>query len=189
MNITIEKITPDRVMREACDMTRKPGANPSKMSLRNIYKCEHSPMHTINFWIKLLEIPTFVSVHLVRHKFGVEHFVESNRDDRGGNDEVGRNTPVNHGMFLNASAILAISRKRLCYMSHTKTVAIWMRVKKAMAEADPDLADFMVPECVYRGGLCPEMRECKPGLAKVLKAYGKGVPNAGDTTQQTLPRG
>jgi hypothetical protein len=42
-----------------------------------------------------------------------------------------------------------------------------------MFKVDPDLADHMVPECVYRNGFCPEMRECKPGLEKVMKAYLK----------------
>lgn len=175
IEIKVERLTDERVMRRACDMTRKPGCVPSKMSLRNIYKCEHSPIRTINFWIELVGIPSFVSTHLVRHKFGVEHFVESNRDDRGGNGdtEVNRLTPVNHGMHINAQALINMSKKRLCYASHQKTVSLWIKLRKAMRLIDPDLADHMVPECVYRNGFCPEMRECKPGLAGVMKAYGK----------------
>lgn len=173
MSCVVERLTDERIMRRACDMTRKPGCVPSKMSLRNIYKCEHSPIRTIRFWIELIGIPTFVSVHLTRHKIGVEHFVESNRDDRGGTDTVDRLTPVNHGMEINAQALITMSRKRLCYMSHQKTVSWWSRLRKAIRGVDPDLADHMVPECVYRNGFCPEMRECKPGLAKVMKAYRK----------------
>jgi hypothetical protein len=145
------------------------------MSLKNIYKCEHSPARVINFWIELKGIPTFVSTHLVRHKFGVEHYVESNRDDRGGAGDsvVTRSTPVNHGMFANAISLINMSKKRLCYASHISTVGVWSRLRKAMRKVDPDLADHMVPECVYRNGICPEMRECKPGLEKVMKAYGR----------------
>lgn len=118
-----------------------------------------------------------VSVHLVRHKFGVEHFVESNRDDRGGagDNEVNRLTPVNHGMEINAQAVIAISRKRLCYASHVRTVALWRKVRGAMQAVDPDLAAAMAPECAFRG-YCPELRECKPGLAKVLHAYRDSQP-------------
>ena len=161
MKVLIDCLTQDRIMRRACDMTRKPGANPSKMPRRKIYQCEHSPCRTIRFWIELIGIPSFVSVHLVRHKIGVEHFVESNRDDRGGagDTEVNRLTPVNHGMDVNAAALIAMSRKRLCFMSHKATVATWSRVRKAMRVIDPDLADFMVPECVYRG-FCPEIKCC-----------------------------
>lgn len=175
MQIHIEPLpTNKRLMRRACDMTRKPGMTPSKMTLKKIYQCEHSPIRAIMFWIELRGIPSFVSTHLVRHKHGVEHYVESNRDDRGGagDDVVTRDTPVNHGMFLNAQAIIQISSKRLCYASHTKTVGIWTRLRNAMRDHDPDLAEAMRPACVLRNGICPELRECKPGLARVMAAYG-----------------
>ena len=102
----------------------------------------------------------------------VEHFVESNRDDRGGAGDlsVNRLTPVNHGMSINAPALLAISRKRLCYNSHKRTVAVWMKLKKAMRKICPDTSDYMVPECVVRG-YCPELRQCGPGVRAVLRAY------------------
>lgn len=125
MKVTVEDMTNDRLMRRACDMTRKPGVKPSTISREKLLRCEHSPMRLIRFWIELIGIPSFVSVHLARHKFGVEHFVESNRDDRGGvgDTEVNRLTPVNHGMEINAAALIALSRKRLCYLSHSRTVA------------------------------------------------------------------
>ncbi len=49
-----------------------------------ILKAGHSPIRTLMFTIKL-EIPYFVSVHFVRHKFGIEHYVQSQRDDRQSN--------------------------------------------------------------------------------------------------------
>jgi hypothetical protein len=175
MKILIKDMTDVNLVRRACDMTRKPGVKPSTISREKLLKCEHSPVRLIQFWVELIGIPSFVSTHLVRHKFGVEHFVESNRDDRGGagDDKVTRLTPVNHGMFANAQALIAMSQKRLCYMSSSKTVATWMRLRKEMAKMAPDMADAMVPSCVYRNGFCPELRECKPGLAKVMKAYRK----------------
>lgn len=173
MKIVIQSLTDDALMRRACDMTRKAGMVPSKMTREKIYRCEHSPIRTIRFWIELIGIPSFISTHIVRHKHGVEHFVESNRDDRGGagDDVVNRNTPVNHGMEINAQAIIQMARKRLCYASHTKTVAVFSRLRKAIGNVDPALADAMRPECVYRNGFCPELRECKPGLEKVMNAY------------------
>ena len=176
MKITIEDLTDERIMRRACDMTRKPGMKPSTISRAKLLRCEHSPVRLIRFWIELIGIPSFVSTHLVRHKIGVEHFVESNRDDRGGagDDAVNRLTPVNHGMHANAQAMISMSRKRLCYASHSKTVAVWSRLRKSMRAVCPDTAEAMVPECVYRNGFCPELRECKPGLEKVMRAYRKG---------------
>lgn len=175
MKIIIKELTSVEDVRRACEMTMH--GQTSKISLRNIYKCEHSPARVRRFWVELQGIPTFVSVHLVRHKHGVEHFVQSMRDDLyiDKTVKVDRNTPVNHGMEINAQALIGISRKRLCYKAHVKTVAVWRKLLKAVAKEDPDLAHFMVPECVYRNGHCPELRECKPGLARVLKAYeGKG---------------
>jgi hypothetical protein len=175
--ILIQEVSNDDLMRRCCDMTRKPGMVPSKMTREKIYKCEHSPARAIIFWIELLGIPSFVSTHLVRHKIGVEHYVESNRDDRGGagDDNVTRNTPVNHGLLTNAQALIHMARKRLCYASHVKTVGVFRRLKKEMHEVDPALSEALVPDCVYRNGLCPELRECKPGLERVMKAYNKGV--------------
>ena len=170
IEIVIEKKTDEAILRRACDMTRKPGMTASTMTLEKIYLCEHSPARTQQFWIELRGIPTFVSVHLVRHKFGVEHFVESNRDDRGGTGAEDRYTPVNHGMDINAIALKNMSLKRLCYASHKTTVANWMRVKRGMKDVDPALAAVMVPACVQYG-YCPELRECGPGLEQVLHAY------------------
>ena len=43
---------------------------------------EHSPIRCLQFRIRLENLPYWVSVHLVRHKLGVEHFISSQRDDR-----------------------------------------------------------------------------------------------------------
>ncbi|MEN8219753.1 MAG: hypothetical protein ABFS56_26075 [Pseudomonadota bacterium] len=86
----------------------------------------------------MLNIPTFVSVHLVRHKIGVEHFVLSRRDDRpAGKGEIPtRLTPVDHAMFMNAAALIAMGRKRLCCKAHPKTIAVMMKIKKAIGLVD-----------------------------------------------------
>ena len=39
-----------------------------------------------------------------------------------------------------------------------------------MAKIDPDLAEFMVPNCVARG-YCPELRACPPGPVKVILVH------------------
>lgn len=170
MNVTIKRLTSLDDVNRAAEMTTH--GQPCKAPLRLWYKTKHSPIRLMKFWIELLGIPTFVSVHFVRHKIGVEHFVQSMRPDRGGaGDEVtNRLTPVNHGMEINAEALMTVSRKRLCYKASQKTVAIWSKVRWEIAKVDPDLASWMVPECVAIG-YCPEFSECKPGLKKVLGAY------------------
>lgn len=177
-NIVIQPLTDISVVQRAAQMTTH--GQPIKAPLKAWYRTEHSPIRARLFWIELHAIPTFVSVHLTRHKIGVEHFVQSMRDDRGGagDDVVTRNTPVNHGMLINAQALITMARKRLCYAASGKTVATFRKARNVMKEADADLVPFLVPECVYRNGVCPEFKQCKPGVEKVMRAYGKTVKEA-----------
>lgn len=173
MKVTIKRITPDWLMRRACEMTMH--GQKSNISLSKLAQCEHSPLRTVMYWVEMEAVPTFVSVHFVRHKIGVEHFVQSMRDDLYIDPEtvVDRNTPVRHGMLINAHALIHMARKRLCYKAHRKAVAAMRHIVKQIKDTDPELASYLVPECVYRNGYCPELRECRPTLNKVLKAYGR----------------
>ena len=145
-------------MQRACASTL--GTESSGITLEKIYRCEHSPMRTQLFWIELIDCPTFVSVHFVRHKIGVEHFVQSKRYDRTTYTEVpNRFTPVKHSMLINAEALITMSRKRLCRQASTETIAAMQAIKDAVAAVDPDLAVHMQPNCVYRNG-CPELKPC-----------------------------
>ena len=158
MKVLVRKLTDESLMRRACEMTSK--GKTSKITLAKIYACEHSPIRSQIFWIEMIDIPSFVSVHFVRHKIGVEHFVESNRDDRGGEDIVDRNTPVHHGMLINAQALINMARKRLCSKAHVEAVKVMEMIQEEVSKVDPDLANHMVPECVYRGGVCHELKSC-----------------------------
>lgn len=175
MNITVTKLTGIDLLRDACDSTRKRGMSPSAMTLEKAYRCEHSPARTQMFWVKMKGIPSFVSVHLVRHKIGVDHFVESNRDDRGGDDSPDRLTPINHSMIVNAQALINMAHDRLCYASHHTTVGVFMRLRSAVERVDPELACEMYPKCVLRG-YCPEIRQCKAGVVAVLRAHNNTHP-------------
>ena len=157
--IEVVKLTDQTLLQEACNTTMRKGS--SNISLRDIYKCEHSPIRTQIFWIRMFDIPSFVSVHFVRHKIGVEHFVQTNREDRGGEPDAGRWSLVNHGMLINAQALIQIARKRLCNQSHTETIKTMLNIKTAIAEVDPFLCGFLVPECIYRNGYCPELKPCR----------------------------
>ena len=174
MQVIVREVAGLPLVRRACEMTMH--GQESKVSLRSMYRAEHSPIRCRMFWVEMLAIPSFVSVHLVRHKHGVEHFVQSMRDDlylKGQDRRVDRDTPVNHGMLINAQALIQISRKRLCLKAHQKTVAVWTKLRKVIRDIDPELAEFMVPECAYRNGFCPELKPCAPGPDKVCRAYRK----------------
>lgn len=162
--VNIEKITDTKLMDRACQFTidtkidTKPrGVNPS-----SLYRCEHSPIRTQMFWIEMINIPTFVSVHFVRHKIGVEHYVKSNREDRPGfTGDIGRNQPVNHAMFCNAQSLIHMARRRLCFSAHIETVKLMYLIRRRIKDIDPWLYPYLVPECHYRNGYCPEIKPCK----------------------------
>lgn len=127
-----------------------------------MYKAEHSPIRTIWFWI-VLEVPYWVSTHLVRHNVGVTTFVKSQRNDRQSDydrNKAPQDSPVLHGMFINAQALINVSRKRLCMKASKETREAWEAVRKAVEIIDPQLAGCMVPECKYRNGACPELKPC-----------------------------
>lgn len=158
MQIKVTKLTDETILRAACEATMR--GQQSKVSLDKMYRCEHSPIRTQLFWIEMKDIYTFVSVHLVRHKTGVEHFVMSNREDRGGTGKEDRYTPINHSMFINAQALIQMSRKRLCGAAHQEAQNVMQAIKDEIEKVDPDLARYMVRECEYRNGICPELKCC-----------------------------
>ena len=157
--ITVTKLTSPAWARTACQYTRfDHGA--VKIDLGALYRSEHSPIRTQIFAIEMRGIPSFVSVHFVRHKVGVEHFVQTMRDDRGAGETADRLTPVNHLMIANAQALLHMSRKRLCGQAHPTTQLVMWEIRAGVEAIDPDLAAYMVPECTYRGVVCHERSMC-----------------------------
>ena len=156
--VKVTKITGADLMRLACSYTI---SAESEMTLDKIYQCEHSPMRTQMFVVEMKDIPTFVSVHFVRHKHGVEHFVKSNREDRASHTgDSGRWHPVNHMMLCNAQSLVNMARKRLCRKASNETTAVMQAIVNAVQRAgDFALAERMVPECEYRRG-CHEIKTC-----------------------------
>lgn len=138
---------------------------PSEEWKDSILYAEHSPIREVLYEIKLIDIPSFVSTHLVRHHEGVEKYVVSNREDRAGVDPttINRLTPVTMIMTCNAQALINISRKRLCNCASLETRIAWNMVKEEICKIDQTMAKHMVAECIYRG-FCPEINSC--GYAK-----------------------
>ena len=158
MKIIVDKVVGEEWMQEACKFTS--GGGSTTMTLKRVYGCEHSPMRIQRFMVRMYDIPTFVSVHLVRHSVGVVHFVKSNREDRPGcTGDTGRMHPVNHMMDINAQALINMARKRLCSKAHAETIKVMKEIKAQVMLVDPDLAESMVRECEYRRG-CHEERSC-----------------------------
>lgn len=157
MDISVRKLTDKSLVDLSCSYTVDHEVNVKNMV--KMYKSEHSPIRTQMFAIEMKGIPTYVSVHLVRHKFGVEHYVKSNRPDRGGDAKADRDTPVNHLMVVNAQALINMARKRLCGVASIETKIVMQKIWYCINEIDPDLAQCMVADCEYRQG-CHEFNSC-----------------------------
>lgn len=156
MECNIKKMTDKSLMDAACQFTLH-SHNEVTVDIHKIYKSEHSPMRTQMYWIELIGVRAFVSVHLTRHKIGVEHFVQTMRDDRGANEVADRNTLVNHAMFINAQALVNIARKRLCKQAHIGVQECMRAICVELCE--DELYEYLVPDCVYRNG-CYEIKTC-----------------------------
>lgn len=144
----------------------------SKWKLR-ILKSEHSPIRNLIFRWKWLDLPYFVSVHICRHKFGIEHYVKSQRSDRTGikRDELPQGALVTHEVVANTQAVIEISRKRLCRQASPETQGAWRAVVKEIAKVQPEVAVCCVPSCI-RHGHCYEFSPC--GYSKT-EAYKKAL--------------
>ena len=153
------------------------GKYPTSEWKRNLILSEHSPIRKLKISWKWEQLKYWISVHIVRHKHGIEHFVSTQRTDRTNvnRDELPQNSLVNHECEANAQALINISRKRLCNCASLETRQAWQEVKNKVAEVEPELAKCMVRECVYRNGFCPEMFPCgynkTEAFEKELKEY------------------
>ena len=137
------------------------GTYPSDAWKKTILLAEHSPIRRIRFSWKWERLKSWVSVHFVRHKFGIEHWVSTQRSDRTGieRDNAPQDAPVSHECEANAQALIFISRRRLCAQAAPDTRKAWQEVKDKVTVVDPVLGSVMVPECIYRG-FCPEFTSC-----------------------------
>ena len=128
---------------------------------RKILKCKHSPIRTLMFTIEM-QIPYFVSVHLCRHKIGVEHYVQSQRNDRQSNYDrelAPQNAMVCHTMDINAESLMNMSHRRLCGTADATTRYVMTKVCQAVSEVCPEIKGEFKPMCEYLHE-CPEFAPC-----------------------------
>lgn len=175
MKINIQKLTNADLLHRANEFTT---GHESRMSLATAYRLGHSPIRTQLFWVELREIPLFVASQLVRQHVGVQFFQKSHRPDRNPNaKDEGRMTPTDLAFICNAEALINMAHKRLCGKASAETREVVKAICELIEERDPDLYQHLVPQCVYRGGICPEPKGCgynKTGLFnKILTEYKK----------------
>ena len=135
---------------------------PTEEWIERLVKAEHSPIRELWFGVRLT-IPYWVSVHFVRHHIGVNHYVQTQREDRTG---IARNDKpqgelVSHIMSINAQELIQMSHKRLCKQASLETRQVMKMIVDEVISKCPYMKDVLVPLCVYRNGKCTEMFPCK----------------------------
>ena len=129
---------------------------------KKLIKAEHSPLRELWFGIRMT-IPSYVSVHFVRHHIGVNHYVQSQRNDRQDNydrTKAPQDAMVTHIMSINAQELIFMLHKRLCGQADAYTRKVAQEIARQVAEVNPEFISELVPLCIYRGGLCTEFYPC-----------------------------
>ena len=171
---------------------------PSDKWKRAAIMAEHSPIKLVEYCISFKDLRQWVGVHLLRH----EHVIPQIHTQRGDRRDIIKEYPyiqkaldelaseikdninprdfVRQGelndqdFYVNAQTLINISRRRLCNTASKETREAWKLVVQTLKEnVDPVIADFLVPNCIYRG-FCPEVNSC--GFCKTEK-YKKDLNN------------
>lgn len=137
------------------------GKEPSSSWKKKILLAEHSPIRLLVINWKWSDLKYWVSVHFVRHKIGIEHFVRTQRSDRTGKsrENLAQDAVVEHECTANAQSLINISRRRLCSKASKETREAWLTLLDSLNLLEPELVSVCVKECFYRG-FCPELESC-----------------------------
>lgn len=141
---------------------RKTTSAPNSEWLTKLIKAEHSPIREMWFGVRMT-IPYWVSVHFVRHHIGVNHYVQTQRNDRQtkyDRNEAPQNELVSHIMSLNAQELIFMAHKRLCAQASVETRKVMKMICDEVIKVMPEFKDVLVPLCEYRNGMCTEMYPC-----------------------------
>ena len=158
---------------------------PSSEWKKEMLIAEHSPIRLVEYEIYFNSIKQWVTVHLIRHWLGFIPFVHSQREDRRElgmkRDDVPQGSLNDMEVVANAQALINVSRKRLCGMASKETRSQWQGVKDSMECVDKEMAEAMVPNCIYRGFCTEGKKSCgyfnTDDFRKKLEEYRKLSPN------------
>ena len=149
---------------------------PSNEFKKKLLISEHSPIRLLEVDWSWEDIYSWVATHWSRHKF--EKFISTQRDDRKEHDiprgKMPQDTPVRFDGYANMQQLIDSFRKRLCFQASPETRMLAEDFKIVLHETHPEMADVLVPNCIYRCG-CPEFEMCKQ---KFWANYVKFLKNA-----------
>lgn len=140
---------------------KKPVNPPDSEWKHKILRARHSPIRRLWYSFYLEGIPSWVSVHLVRHVHA-QPYVKSQRNDRQkayDRNKAPQDAPVNMILDCNAEELMTIANKRLCNQASKETQEVVRRMCDAAIENTPELKDLLVPMC-ERIHDCEEIFPC-----------------------------
>lgn len=129
----------------------------------DMLRARHSPIRYLQFSFLLEDIPSYVSVHLVRH-IHAQPYVKSQRNDRQSNydrNKAPQDAPVNMIWDMGAEELMTIMNKRLCGTADKTTQQVAKMMRDEVLKVCPEFKEFLVPMCVYLGGECREIFPCE----------------------------
>lgn len=134
---------------------------PSELFKQQLLISEHSPIRLLEIDWSWEDIYSWVATHWSRHKF--EKFISTQRSDRTESHtprgELKQDALVRFDGYANMQNLIDAFRKRLCYQASPETRELAEDFKTALHETHPEMADVLVPNCIYRCG-CPEFQTC-----------------------------
>ena len=154
----------DVKLRAIVTMRKKKVVNPPDSEWKHdILEARHSPIRKLMYSFFIEDIPSWISVHLVRHHAGFQPYVASQRNDR--QKEYDRNkapqdTPVNMIIDVNAEALMTLANKRLCNQAARETRDVVKAMCILAEKHTPEFKGLLVPMCEYHNGICHEMKPC-----------------------------
>lgn len=135
------------------------GHEPSSDFKKAIIFAEHSPIRDIHIKWRWDSIASWIATHFSRHMW--ECFIKSQRSDRTGvpRNKLPQDELVSFVGDANIQNLIDTMRKRLCFQASPETREYAVDLKMEIHEVEPEIADVLVPNCVYRC-FCPEMNKC-----------------------------
>lgn len=149
---------------------KKAVTSPDAEWKHKILEARHSPIRVLQFAFDL-ELPYWVSVHLVRH-IHAQPFVKSQRNDRQSDydrTKAPQDEAVKMVWYMNAEELMIIANKRLCQQASKETREVVRMMCDKVIEACPEFDGLLVPMCKYHGGKCHEMFSCKTKESEAIK--------------------
>lgn len=146
------------------------GKEPSKEWKKAILISEHDPIRDIEVKFRWASIPYWVAMHWKTHIWrGRTNTQRNDRQELYDRNKAPQDSPVDFTGDPNAQHLIDTMRKRLCNMASPETRELAEDLKETLRNVEPELADVLVPNCVYRCG-CPENGKCKL-FENIIKVY------------------